>query len=348
MIKSLTSIRFLAALWVFLFHLKIWDIFPNFGLFNKLVGLGACGMTLFFFLSGYILCVSAHNQNPAADYGRYATKRFARIYPLYLATLVLMWTLNGFSQDGFCFVSMKSWATLFSDITLTGAWHPVLFKGGYIRDGTWSLSAEAFFYFIFPALLLLLRHFTTSSLVIVVVLCSMTSFLIPVVPHMLGASNGMYYSMPIFRLSEFVAGISAALIVHQSKPDLNRRLAAAAIFCATVYLIVIPTRLPYLAHAAFLIPFLCITIGHLHTCASPIGESILKSRFMVFLGEASYSLYLTQCVTIFWFVKANPNCQADVGGPWGLVFITIAISVALHLLVEKPARRYILNATLKS
>ena len=54
-IPALTSLRFLAALWVFLFHLHIWH--GDFGIspVDKFLHSGAVGLAFFFVLSGFIL-----------------------------------------------------------------------------------------------------------------------------------------------------------------------------------------------------------------------------------------------------------------------------------------------------
>lgn len=54
-VKSLTAFRFLAAFYVFLFHLQIRIPLFGEGPIGNFVAEGAVGMTMFFTLSGFIL-----------------------------------------------------------------------------------------------------------------------------------------------------------------------------------------------------------------------------------------------------------------------------------------------------
>lgn len=76
-IRPLTSLRFLAALWVFVFHIELrWPL----GLpepFGALIKHGAIGMSLFFILSGFVLGYTY--VEGVKSIRSYAIRRFARI-----------------------------------------------------------------------------------------------------------------------------------------------------------------------------------------------------------------------------------------------------------------------------
>ena len=89
-IKPLTSIRFLAAFYVLLFHcLRRWNIpvIPKF--IQNIVTMGPMAMSLFFILSGFILCYNYYEMNFKVSYIDFLIKRFARIYPIYLIASIL-------------------------------------------------------------------------------------------------------------------------------------------------------------------------------------------------------------------------------------------------------------------
>ena len=88
-IKPLTSLRFLAAMWV-----VIYAFWPDLGLgfVPNLVAKGYLGVELFFVLSGFILChvyLQAFGEK-RAHYGGFLWARLARVYPLHLVTLAGM------------------------------------------------------------------------------------------------------------------------------------------------------------------------------------------------------------------------------------------------------------------
>jgi peptidoglycan/LPS O-acetylase OafA/YrhL len=90
-VKSLTSFRFLAAFYVFLFHVQIRVPVFGDGLFGQAIAEGAVGMSMFFTLSGFILSHAYAESKIAIK--QYVQNRIARIYPVYIlaAILALPW-----------------------------------------------------------------------------------------------------------------------------------------------------------------------------------------------------------------------------------------------------------------
>src|SRR5579875_2310310 len=87
-IPALTSLRFFAALWVVLFHIRELGLWPGGPLpYRALVRVGYLGVSFFFVLSGFILVyVYAGRHIPK---GRFWQARFARVYPAYLFSLLI-------------------------------------------------------------------------------------------------------------------------------------------------------------------------------------------------------------------------------------------------------------------
>src|SRR5262249_30868226 len=86
-ILPLTGLRFIAAFYVFLFHIHIrWPLAASPFVAN-LFDVGAIGMSIFFVLSGYVL---AHRyRDGVTSYRDYLVNRFARIYPIYAVAALL-------------------------------------------------------------------------------------------------------------------------------------------------------------------------------------------------------------------------------------------------------------------
>lgn len=149
-LRALTSLRFLAALWVVLYtawpHLDV-------GFVPVAVTKGYLGVETFFVLSGFIL---SHVYLEAAgdkrfSYGGFLWARLARVFPLHLVTLFGMIglgvaaTLAGIAIDG----SLTNWRDLPAHLTLTHAWG--LASSSAFNHPSWSISAEWFAYLSFPA-----------------------------------------------------------------------------------------------------------------------------------------------------------------------------------------------------
>ena len=149
-LRALTSLRFLAAMWVAVYalwdHLAV-DFRPG------LVAKGYLGVELFFVLSGFILC---HVYLAAAGEKRFSYRDFlwarvARVYPLHVATLIGVGVLAigavaaGMAVDD----GILGWSSLPANLTMTHAWG--LAPESAWNHRSWSISAEWFAYLLFPA-----------------------------------------------------------------------------------------------------------------------------------------------------------------------------------------------------
>jgi peptidoglycan/LPS O-acetylase OafA/YrhL len=98
---------------------------------------GHVAVLIFFLLSGYVIEFSTKAPLKGGDVAVYLKKRFARIYPIYLATLLFTLAVG---------VYHYSWQTLLANFTLTQvALSKVIFEVNPI----WSLNYEVLFYLLF-------------------------------------------------------------------------------------------------------------------------------------------------------------------------------------------------------
>lgn len=150
-LPTLTGLRFLAALWVVLYHadLFFWahPLIPASGMWWPLhtsVDEGYLGVNLFFLLSGFILATvyldgAGHLMGGLRAY---AAGRVGRIVPVYLLSLALAWTFTDLHGHPL--------ATGLATLLLLHAWlpwYPLLWN-----SVGWTLSDEAAFYTLFPRL----------------------------------------------------------------------------------------------------------------------------------------------------------------------------------------------------
>ncbi len=88
-ILPLTSMRFFAALYVVFYHelTHTAELAGSHGFFERFCSLGYVSVSLFFFLSGFVLAI-AYLAGKPMDVRRFLVARFARIYPLLFACLL--------------------------------------------------------------------------------------------------------------------------------------------------------------------------------------------------------------------------------------------------------------------
>ncbi|KAA6341559.1 hypothetical protein EZS27_010629 [termite gut metagenome] len=147
MIKSLTSLRFIFAIMIFMHHYSRGEgtgaIFPE----------GFLGVTFFFILSGFVLSYSYWGKlsERKIHFWDFLKRRVIKLYPLHLLCLFVALVFSRFS------LPIK---TIIPNMLLLQSWIPIQ---GYYFSGnavSWCLSNEIFFYFIFPMLVVLFGKFS--------------------------------------------------------------------------------------------------------------------------------------------------------------------------------------------
>ncbi|NOK14937.1 acyltransferase family protein, partial [Corallococcus exercitus] len=154
-LPALTGLRFFAALHVVAFHVTPREGRP--GWLGALLDNGPASVTLFFILSGFVLAQAYLGSASPGPVSRRAfwVARLARIYPVYLLGLVLeappffLAVLR--QENGWTLPALQRLLGVGAAVTsLTQAWIPPA-ACAWNCPG-WSLSAEAFFYLLFPVL----------------------------------------------------------------------------------------------------------------------------------------------------------------------------------------------------
>ena len=337
-LRALTTLRFLAALWVVLYtawpHLDV-------GFVPVAVTKGYLGVETFFILSGFIL---SHVYLEAAGekrfrYGGFLWARLARVYPLHLVTLFgmiglgVVATAAGMSIDG----SLTDWRDLPAHLTLTHAWG--LAGSSAFNHPSWSISAEWAAYLGFPAFAFVAWRLRAR----------------PVLATVLAAG----FALALYAAFEFLAGY--ALTEATFRWGALRIVPCFALGCA-LYLIHRRGGVPFAGPVALVSgvavlvsaslglwdAITVLAAGGLILGLGSLENSragVLGSKPGVYLGEISYSIYMV-CAPV---LLLTTNVAARLTGAddkrfhilvWlGLVAaIPVAAMVTYHL-VERPARK---------
>ena len=281
-LPNLTTIRLVAAVYVFCFHY----------FHSPLVSLGFTGVNLFFVLSGFIL---AYNYPSVPSKRKFYAFRFARIYPLYAVSLLL--SLPSFLHTILRVDPGAIWALPLT-FTMTQTWWPPLRNA--LNAAAWTLSVEVFFYLCFPALApwaaRRMQHWKQWVLVfcaLLVLPVALYCFILR--PRFPAYDNAMdlTLSMPIFHLCEFIVGIFLGNRYREKQTAFQGwHVALAALFL--VGFLAAATHIPlyngrFVDNGITTLPY-----GILIYTLAGWDSRWFRHPWLQFGGEISYGIYLLQ------------------------------------------------------
>lgn len=341
-IDNLTGLRAFAALLVVVHHFADNEGVLPLGIV-KLVDNWVWGVDIFFVLSGFIL---AYTYLPTRDtafgwgaYRSFIVKRFARVYPLHLVTLLIfvgMWFAAMRSGHEFAHSSVDySARTAVENLLLVQAWG--LDKKISWNFVSWSISAEWFAYlFVFPLCAKVLGRLSRMACGSFVVLAWLLfcgyCFLFN------GGDIGLTTFGILRIVPEFIAGYWLFRVLKTAEVG---DFTMCVSFAALVALMCIPTSWP-----VFLLPLILLVIAGL-TKGGAVGNALFGNRVAVFLGEISFSIYLIHpilqivCNQVVRRLHVPQTATAALVILLAELVIVVAGGALGYYLIEVPARRMI-------
>jgi peptidoglycan/LPS O-acetylase OafA/YrhL len=361
-LPALTSIRFLAAVWVAIFHAQAMRVFFGPEWFQVVASIGDMGVHFFFVLSGFIMVYTYSGRLQSRR--EFWQARFARIYPAFIFSLLLM-------GPGFLYVSLKmdvakvvpEWVWPAQHLKLSAVLALTMLQTWIPRNAmawhmpTWSLSNETFFYFLFPFLLPVFGRFSRKQLLAIIPACFFLGLAASIFynvyqPDGPGARNAhqivpwLYFMKfhPLSRMWEFFLGMACGTIFFgaQNQSRLAWPLIAAGLAFTSVAGALIHRNPELVLHPAVIAPaFAAIIYG---VGLRPAGLAALENKFFVLLGEASYSFYLLHGLVIglmgkFFHDAAGVPRHQNALGLLLLLATTALVSIGVYKGIERPLRR---------
>jgi len=327
-ILALTGLRGLAAIWVLLYHVFGYHVF--------LLGLGYAGVDVFFILSGFILThvyVADRQLATRRGYAHFLLVRLARIYPLHLFTLLVLIVIVGVLPQYSELSARNAFSStaLVANFLLVQNWIPGL--GASWNSPSWSLSAEWGAYLVFPFILWQARKITSIRNLLGI---AIALFLVGALALYLAGYrtlDGIGLSGCMRMATEFPAGCLLYLAA-------NKGWRADSRLGPTLFVLVIVVSSAWPLTQFLLLPAFALMIS------AAVQEETWWSRLLGwwpidFLGEISFSVYLTHLIVLKVLIIFNGYWFGF--GPITFAFfaILIALSVAIctYHAVERPARK---------
>ncbi|MGA2206013.1 MAG: acyltransferase [Terracidiphilus sp.] len=351
-IHPLTSLRFFAALFVMFYHTLPTALpgYPPGRVGAQWLSIWPVSVSFFFFLSGYILAVVYLRPGKPVNRRSFWAARFARIYPLFFATLVLDTpnvVLLRSASLGLRHAILKTAGTFLFDMSMLQAWTPHLL---IICTPNWSLSVEAMFYALFPLLAPALWRLEGKKLWLAAFLIYSAGlvFVGTVALHLDKLLSGYF---PLFHLSTFLLGVLLARW-QQAQQERPRPAPArpwqvygvllAALAAYFLVVVNVGIHIPFVfVHDGLLAPVFACTIWAF-SCSDTLIARAFSVSWLVVLGEASYGLYLIHVPVWWYFVRALPAQGIHIWYPCYLS-TCIGLSVLSFYFLETPARKWVLR-----
>lgn len=330
-LPALTGVRFFAAMQVVAFHFGA-GFARRHGVWapvQHLLDNGWVSVALFFILSGFILSYTySHNMARRGSRARFWVARFARIYPVYLLSLLLDLPFTDASLHNKLAV-----------LTMVQSWNPLrpMWSGAWNLP-TWTLSCEAFFYLTFPLLLPAMQRLSDRCLQgMAIAFILLITFGHTMTNWPAAWLHALWIPLPVLRLPEFLLGMAAgALFLRNYRLSFGSVTATVAII-AILFIEVAATG-PWIS--LLVLPYILL----IYSLAQEQGfwARIFNAPALVFLGGASYAIYLLQMPVRSWsHFFLSGNHRIDGIDAFLSPLILIGFSCLVFRYLEEPVRRWI-------
>ncbi|WP_440492988.1 acyltransferase family protein [Serratia sarumanii] len=345
-IYSIQYLRGIAALLVLFFHLRfdLNNLYIQKDIGDILFGNGAFGVDLFFVISGFVIMYATEKKETMQGI-KYVIRRFFRIYPM-LVSCIVFYFLFIYTSDNYN-LFFRSLIPLNSNYS---AGSP--FFGYNLLMPAWTLTYEIAFYALFLMSLSISHKYRGFICFLLIILCvcliqkTMNGTITFNAHNSFSFSPESIFHAPLTLLAspmflDFAYGLLIFFIIKNYGSLIVRYRAEFIITSNMVILICLyllmtnkiyghgPTALGFLG-AAIVLSLLTIEKA----------GALPYSKALSFLGDISYSIYLTQAV-IFEFIDRY-SIQLPFGVTSGiprflmLTIIVIGISYVTYRLIELP------------
>lgn len=328
--NNIQAIRGIASIMVFLIHLFSTSSYVQMPWLHQQINVyGPGGVDIFFVLSGFVVTMSAISGSGVKfDIRRsmsFLTKRILRIYPPYLVVLAVAMLI---SPPVWLAPDWLPQYSIFRLATLTTAIN-------YKVMVAWSLAFEMFFYLVLTIIVLfgkdnfkpILILWIAIEIIAIIYFNSIDKSyadIIPLNPQILQFAVGCLlacYAQNIkkdYGLAILIAGVAAFILMSNA----NQYMGGWNSFNRTITLTVPAAMLIYGA------------------VACEIGKSFVFHRYLVWLGNISFSMYLWHQITFqsseYIFTKLG---IMSINGYLILIIwasLGLATSCASYYFIEKP------------
>jgi peptidoglycan/LPS O-acetylase OafA/YrhL len=315
------------------------------------LGFGWYAVQMFFILSGFLIGRLIMERMHHANFlSVFVMRRVCRTFPSYMVSILVifgvLWIFRGEPWTHFE-IEFPLWSYLtFTQNIFMAATDSV---GAYWAAPSWTLALEEQLYILLPFVFFLAPRRLWLRIFIAIALFAVALRAVIFTTAVVGPTWGLV--MLPARGDTLVAGVIAAIIYKERLVDLARydlllRLAPLVLMvtCVAIALIDPSQRLfnifsPFLISVGFACFLLAVVRG------APEAKRY-ESRFLRFLGDISYCVYLTHLMVLGLMHGLILHAKPDLGGvaQWLVTLAALPLAVilgwAMTALIEAPLTAY--------
>jgi len=315
---------------------------------------GYIGVDLFFVVSGYVITQLLLREVPKGV-GRgltdFYSRRVRRIVPAATATLVVTLLVAKIAQGPNLDTNLAGdvrWASLFAGnfrLIATGSNYFVAGISPSLITQFWSLAVEEQFYLLFPLVVFLIGHFVVPDRRIRVLSITLTAGIFLSAwwsMHISASEPTVAYYSPFTRFWEL--GLGCLLATRMTgrlirTPRAERLVVVLAAGLLLISLVELNSRSVYPGRAAWL-PCSCAALliwAGARGIRNPLTR-LLSSKPLGYVGDRSYSLYLTHYL---WLKLPAQLAPPLTGAGWRVpeLVATVITALGCYHFLENPIRR---------
>jgi peptidoglycan/LPS O-acetylase OafA/YrhL len=323
-IPELNAIRGMAAVGVVLFH-----AYPS------VFFLGWSCVDLFFVLSGFLITsIIIENHTKDGFLIAFYLRRALRIWPVYYLTLFAVLALNFLCKRGYGTNGLFEHLLFLQNIQ--GYWKASVPSFPQPFSPSWSVAVEEQFYLVWPALLLVIGARRIPFVVGLVLIATVAA-----------RAAGIPFNLLLGRGDGLAFGCLLGFVVSEQRYSLNvRRILPLLGSLSFFYLLILALVWWRHPEPRWTVPtffafglFFFSAIGLIVHNSGHRWLAFLRSRWLLYLGLISYSLYLTHVPVFNYF----PVIARTLHLPLPSVFVWVAVFAVptlSYVLVERPMLRF--------
>lgn len=347
-LKELDGIRGILAIFIIIFHFPRWNVAFDFSVIRN----AYIVVDVFFIISGFVICQVYRNAiTSVRDLLRFQFLRLGRLYPVHFVFLILFIAVEsakylaekkfGIASPNAQAFSGNSASAILQQLFMAHAIGPTGNATTFNRP-SWSISVEFYTYIIFSLCILLCGQAKNLLFIFFAV-----------------ASLALILSDMTFGFDELlrcVAGFFIGCLLASVADRLNIKLPTyASMLVAIAFIVFLGVKgqrqgdwLVYIFAAAFMLTVILVRNGLLN--------NILNRRPVAWLGDISYSLYMSHALVIWAanqvvrVIFKKPEVMIDgystpqlnlieTGFAFAIVMLLVlAVSACVYRFIEAPLR----------